>query len=84
MLELVGAKAWQGDRTIKYIQANIMNEKGGDLNYTQHHGFFTKPRDRNSTIGYWKKRKMNTNLLLQSQSCITEYEAIKSTVLNIA
>ena len=58
-----------------------MNEKGGDLNETAKHGFFTKPRDKNATIGYWKTLKIDPSVWTEASDCITEYENTKSTVL---
>lgn len=71
-------------RTIEYIKANVMNENGGDLENTAKHGLFTKPRDKNATIGYWKTIKMDPAILEQSSKCIEEYEQTKSTVLDTA
>ena len=59
-----------------------MNEKGGDLEKTAQHGLFTKPRDKNATIGYWRTLKLDPELLQQSADCIAEYEEAKSTVLD--
>ena len=70
------------DRTLRYIKTNIMNEKGGDSKDTSEHGFFTKPRDQNSTIGYWKKANMDPLILEKSADCIRKYENTKTTVLN--
>ena len=69
------------DRTIEYIKANIMNEKGGDLDSTSEHGFFTKPRDKNTTIGLWKSKKISPQMMKQSEGCVQIYENTKSSVL---